>query len=151
MHGEESPAETALRDDEERLRTLCVLHHVHAAILAIGACFGRLMMGFGDYVAAVPTETVRDRRALESLAGTSRVAGTVLMATAAVGAALTFASALGLGARRLRPLSVFVAALECFAVPLGTALGAWTMSVLARPAVRRLYERAGEGVTSSPS
>jgi hypothetical protein len=56
---------------------------------------------------------------------------------------LNLLSALFIRARKHRKFSIVVAALNCIHVPLGTAMGVFTMVVLMRDSVRELY-RAGE-------
>lgn len=53
--------------------------------------------------------------------------------------ALNFYSAYSLNKRRRRILSLVVAALNCLLVPIGTALGVFTLIVLLRPTVIQEY------------
>jgi hypothetical protein len=55
-------------------------------------------------------------------------------------AALKFLAAHRIKARRSRTLCMIIAGLTCFGVPYGTALGVWTLIVLSRPSVARLFE-----------
>jgi len=55
-------------------------------------------------------------------------------------AILNVISGLCLRARKQRVFSMFVGAVNCLHVPLGTVLGIFTITVLLRPSVRELYE-----------
>lgn len=53
---------------------------------------------------------------------------------------LNFQSALFIKARKRRIFSLIVAGINCFNMPLGTLLGVFTIAVLVRDSVRKLYE-----------
>ena len=58
---------------------------------------------------------------------------------------LTIVSGCRIGQRRARTFSIVIAALNCLSVPFGTLLGVFTLIVLNRATVRRLYDPAGSG------
>jgi hypothetical protein len=60
---------------------------------------------------------------------------------------LCLLSGLGMRARRNRSLSVVVAALQCFAMPVGTVLGVFTLVVLTKRSVQEIYLEAEHGGT----
>ena len=53
---------------------------------------------------------------------------------------MNVASGLFLRARKYRTFSLVVAGINCLHVPIGTVLGVFTIIVLIRDSVRRLYE-----------
>jgi hypothetical protein len=57
-----------------------------------------------------------------------------------IGSVCNLLSGLWIRARRNRVFSLVVAGINCFQVPLGTALGIFTIIVLMRDSVRELYE-----------
>jgi hypothetical protein len=59
-------------------------------------------------------------------------------------------SAVYLRARRHRTFSMIVSALNCLHVPLGTLLGVFTLVVLVRESVVRMYVAAGAEATGQP-
>lgn len=56
--------------------------------------------------------------------------------------AFTIYSGVCLRRHRRRTLSIVVAALNCISFPIGTTLGVFTLIVLMRPSVARLYEES---------
>lgn len=53
---------------------------------------------------------------------------------------LNLLSGLCINARKCRALSMVVAGINCFHIPLGTVLGVFTLIILLRDSVRELYE-----------
>ena len=56
---------------------------------------------------------------------------------------LTIVSGRRIARRRSRTFSIVIAGLNCLSVPFGTALGVFTLIVLLRDSVRRLYASGG--------
>ena len=65
----------------------------------------------------------------------------VLAFACIAGAVLNLLAAHGLRRRRWRMFCMAVAGLDCMQLPMGTALGIFTLIVLSRDSVRRLFER----------
>jgi len=80
-----------------------------------------------------------DRETGEFLKKTLQVFVVGFMLLTAVAGALCLLSGFGLRARRRRGLSIVVAVLQCFAMPVGTVLGVFTLVVLGRTSVQELY------------
>ena len=66
----------------------------------------------------------------------------VIVALLVAKAALLAYSGVCIRKRRHRTLSVIMACLSCVNIPLGTALGVFTLVVLSRPSVKAMYEYA---------
>jgi hypothetical protein len=62
-----------------------------------------------------------------------------------IGGILNLLSALFLKDRKNRFYSLIIAGLNCLQVPFGTALGVFTILVLTRDSVRRMYEEKTPG------
>lgn len=60
---------------------------------------------------------------------------------ALIGVVLNFMSARYLGQRRNKVFSMITAGVNCIAIPLGTALGVFTLVVLSRTSVETSYRR----------
>jgi hypothetical protein len=61
-------------------------------------------------------------------------------------AVLNLLSGFFIRARKHRTFSIVVSAINCIHIPLGTALGVFTVIVLMRDSVRELYENAATGI-----
>ncbi len=136
-------------EDAEHLKLLSIFHYVMAGLIALGGC---LMMAYFAFSAYFFSEMIR---AMPPGKGTppppAGIAwffgafGAVMCLGSWIVAALNFLSARWLAARKNRIFCFVVAALNCAAFPLGTALGVFTILVLQRPGVRAEFERHGAG------
>src|ERR1041384_3816386 len=131
--------------DEEQLRLLSTLHYVVGGLAATIPLFGLVYIALG--IALLLGK-------LPSMATTGHdfgwfPVGVGLFFTLA-GGAIAGANLLAAGCllrRERRTLCLLTAAVNCLHVPLGTALGAFTISVLSRPGVRAAFE----GTRTPPS
>ena len=127
------------RTDLEQVKVLSVCHFVGVGLAALG-----LLMLYGHYMfftrmisnpdlwkgaAAPPPEMFAPMRWLYGV-GATLVAGTGI---------LNFFGARSLRAKKNRLFTIGVAIVNCFWFPLGTALGVFTIIVLARESVQALY------------
>jgi hypothetical protein len=128
-----------MNQDLEHLRLLSIFHYVVAGLVALFACipFLHLFMGFamihhwGDWGPSPPPMFV----------------GWMLIAFAAFfiscGWALAICIALSgkfLAERRHHTYCIVIAALSCLFAPFGTVLGVFTLLVLLRDSVKRLFD-----------
>ncbi len=123
--------------DAEHLRLLSVFHTILAVIGALFACFplvhvvmGLAMMGGGSAVA--PGAPVGFGLLFAGM-------GMVAVCTGWALAICTFLSGRFIARRRRRMFSFVLAAILCAFPPFGTALGVFTLIVLNRDSVQRLY------------
>jgi hypothetical protein len=131
------------RTDLEQVKVLSVFHFVGVGLAALG-----LLMLYGHYTfftrmmsnpdlwkgAAVPPppEVFAPMRWMYGF-------GAVLVAGTGV---LNFLAARWLRARKNRLFTIGVAIVNCFWFPLGTALGVFTIIVMARDSVQALYRES---------
>jgi hypothetical protein len=131
------------RTDLEQVKVLSVFHYVGVGLAALG-----LLMVYGHYTlftrmmsnpnlwkgaAAPPTpEMFAPMRWMYGF-GAAIVAGTGV---------LNFCAARWLRAKKNRLFTIGVAVVNCFWFPLGTALGVFTIIVLARESVQALYRES---------
>jgi hypothetical protein len=144
MNDPDSPPMTR-REDEEHLRLLAIFHYVVAAMGAVFACFPLIHVAIGVMMVASPDSMTGGQKGPPPPVAFGYLfivmgATFVLMGWAA--AVCTFISGRLLARRRKRLFSFVVAALLCMFVPFGTVLGVFTIVVLSRESVKRLYESA---------
>lgn len=136
------PPSLSVRKDEEQLRLLATFHYVVAGIGAFFACFPLIHVVIGVMMIVKPAAMGGTHAAPPPAALGYLFAGMgtlfVLMGWGA--AVCTFVSGRYLARRRKRMFSFVVAAFLCAFVPFGTVLGVFTIIVLSRDSVQRLYE-----------
>jgi len=130
------------RADERDLQLLSGLHFAMACLCAgaIGFLVWHYLRMHNAFLEISPNKgrsglSTSMGQFLETFKWFYVVAGVVLASLAAA----NIASGLLIRRRRLLALSLLVACLNCVAVPVGTALAAFTLVVLLRASVRRAY------------
>lgn len=138
------PGSQASREDRDHLRILSVLHYVAAGLAVLG-----LLFLFGHYTIM---KTVMDPghwdhqgaggpppEAVLAMMRWFCLIGALLLGCIAAG---NFMSARMMSKRVNRTFSMVVAGVNCIQFPIGTLLGVFTLMVLLRDSVRRIYEDA---------
>ncbi|UNK43299.1 hypothetical protein MNO14_04195 [Luteimonas sp. S4-F44] len=133
--GPTAPASSSAQIDGQ-LRTLSVLHHVLGALSLAGSLPFVVLLVFG--IAHEAADDFADPAGIGMMA----VVGSLVVFTLG-GGALCIRAGIDLARRRHHGLCVAVAALACLNIPLGTALGIYALSVLARPDVRAAFAATG--------
>jgi len=133
-------------DDEGNLNTLSICHFVYAGFLALAGFAGLAYAAIGMFVASSIASAPSARGAPggpppELLGGIFVVIGVLVMVFLWVKAAFVVYSGRCLKGRKNRTLSLVVACVCCMNLPLGTALGVFTLIVLSRASVKALYDR----------
>ncbi|MFT5681953.1 MAG: hypothetical protein ACI8RZ_002871 [Myxococcota bacterium] len=134
-------AEATLQDLEQ-LRILAIFHYVIAGLAALFACFPiiHLAIGLSILFGAGPWSSMPDNGPPIALFG---LMFTVIPAVfIALGWATAFFIARAgsrLRQHRSHTFCLVMAAVACCFFPFGTALGVFTILVLSRPGVRRLF------------
>ena len=126
--------------DDEHLRLLRLGYFISAAHTAMYIFVGLFNAGMGIFIAHLPIGTgVTSLPSMPLLFG---LLGSVIMGLAGIGAVLQLVTGMRLKERRSRTLCLITASFTILEIPYGTALGLMTLSVLARPSVRRQFERS---------
>jgi len=128
--------------DAEHLRLLAIFHFVAAGLAFVGVGFSALYFAMFQMLLSNPEvwgESQQGPPPAEIMAFFRWfiVLFVVWFLVAAVGNLL---SGLFLRARRHHTFSMVMAAINCLHIPLGTTLGVFTLVVLGRESVRKLYE-----------
>lgn len=128
--------------DNEHLRILVICHYVGAGLSLLGlgfiaAHYAMMKMFFSNPQMWEHMKGGPPPAEFFALFKWFYVVGAVFLVTYAV---LNLVSAASIKSRRRRVFSIVVAGLNCLHMPLGTALGVFTLIVLLRDSVRERYE-----------
>ena len=128
--------ESTAAKDEEHLRLLSIFHYVVAAMAALFSLFPVIHLVIGIYFIVSPPTS----------GGPPPWFGWIFVIIAlfiiTMGLTLAgciFAAGRLIAARRRHTACVILAGVECLFMPLGTVLGAFTISVLMRDSVKQLF------------
>lgn len=130
---------TMVNQDGEHLRLLSILYYVWGGLTACGACFTGLYAVVGGGVLTAFSQAPDGPPPWAGVL-VFFLLGLAFLFVAAV-AGLTIWTGRNLAQRKRYTLCMVVAILSCLSIPLGTALGVFTIVVLQRPSVKQLFER----------
>jgi uncharacterized membrane protein HdeD (DUF308 family) len=138
--------------DGEHIRVLSVCYYVYAGFNAFSSLFGLFyaFMGLmiGGVVFGLPAAPNQPRPPA-SLAALFGVFGFGIFLFFIGLAILKFMAAVRLRRRRSRVFCMIVGALTCLGIPFGTALGVFTLVVLSRKSVPRLFDTQAPDATGA--
>jgi hypothetical protein len=126
--------------DDDHIRTLVILHRVFGGITAAGSCcllgyitfvFGIIGLSFADKSPSAPPAAV---------GGALIVIWVCMVALVSALSILNFLCANWLRDRRNWMAIAVVSAINCLHMPLGTALGVFTLIVINRQTVRETFQ-----------
>jgi hypothetical protein len=131
-------------DDLQHLKLLSIFHYVVAGITALIGCFPLIHLAIGialltGHLPSKPGDPVSD--AFIGLMFTG-IAGVMIVMMWSFAVVLLFAARF-LQERQRYTFCIVVAGIECMFMPFGTVLGVFTIVVLVRPSVRRLFGEDG--------
>jgi cytochrome bd-type quinol oxidase subunit 2 len=131
------PDPAAIRSkDEADLNLLSTLHYVWTGFLG---CMSLGLVGYFIAIAAFVAKSARHARDAETVAAMMTVFAVVFTLMFIPMIILHLYAAAGMKKRTRYWLAFVMACLACTSVPLGTALGIWTIMVLQRPSVKALF------------
>ena len=137
-----------MSQDEEHLRLLAIFHYIVAGIAAVFSLFPVIHLVLGLMLALFPEKMGGGGNPPPAFLGWIFVAFAAVFITAGLTlAGFIFTAGRCLARRRRHLLCLVVAGVECVFMPFGTALGIFTILVLSRESVKRLFEPGG----SAPS
>jgi hypothetical protein len=123
--------------DDEHLKLLRLGYLISAAWNVFWALFPLMYVAMGLFIfTTVPAQDARNQPDPRHFGIFFAAVGAAISAIMAGVAVLKFLTARAIGRRRSRMLCMVTAAISCFALPYGTALGVATFLVLSRPSVR---------------
>ena len=126
-----------VNQDEEHLRLLSILYYVWGGMAAFGSCIVAL---YALIAGGVLTAVAHKPNGPPVWAGliVFVVMGLVFLFVATI-AGLSIWTGRNLAQRKRYTSCFVVACISCLSVPLGTALGIFTIIVLQRPSVKQLF------------
>jgi hypothetical protein len=136
------PQPGGTQEDEQNLNVLSICHFIYAGL------FGLVSLVFGTILVVTMLATAG---AAAHGKGGPEAAAVIGIADVILGVFVVFFlakttllaySGACIRRRRNRTLSMVMACLACLNVPLGTALGVFTLVVLSRPSVKAMYDYA---------
>lgn len=137
-----------MNDDEQHLRLLSIFHYVLGGMTALFSCFPVFHLAFGIMFLAAPHVLDGPRPEQQMPAEVATFMGVMLtvipLLIILTGWSLACCVVLAGGflARRTHyTYCLVVAGISCIFVPMGTVLGVFTIIVLSRPSVKRLFGR----------
>jgi hypothetical protein len=127
--------------DEQSLKLLSIFHYVVAGMTALVGCFPIIHLTIGIAVLSGQWSPEPNNPPAAAIMGWAftLVAGSIIVAMWSLAAVIACAGRF-LQSRRRRMFCLVVAGLECTMMPFGTVLGVFTIIVLLRPSVQRLFE-----------
>jgi hypothetical protein len=140
--------------DGEHLRLLSICYIIYGAFNAFFSLFGLLYAFMGLFITSFASQVAPqpNQPAPPEFIGLFFGAfGFGIFALMVFLAVLKFVVAKRLSQRRSRTLCLVVAALSCFGIPFGTALGVFTFVVLLRPSVVGMFDASATAARAVPS
>ena len=137
-----------MNKDEEHLNRLSIFHYVVAGIAALFGCIflSHLAIGIATLTGALKTDSGSE--------GSPAFAGVIFIVIGSVMiiAGWSLAICLLVAARRLARRTHYrfclvVAGISCVFMPFGTALGVFTIIILTRESVKKLFENSSRSVS----
>jgi hypothetical protein len=124
---------------KHHLHTLSVLHYVYGVLELIGSTAVLVLVGLGSFLSSDWLAAQGDEHLPPFVGGFLQVLGWVLFAALATHGLLNIWSGWSIGRATNRTLSMVTAALNCFSIPFGLALGIFTFITLGDREVREVY------------
>jgi hypothetical protein len=128
--------------DEQNLEALAICHFIYAGLVGLGAMLVGLWLLFATVLTTRVAASGSGGPQAAAIVGIVDIVLGVVLVLALAKAALLAYSGTCLRKRRNRTLSFVMACIACINIPLGTALGVFTLVVLSRPSVKALYDHA---------
>lgn len=126
--------------DLEQLKLLSLFHYILAGITALFSCIPVIHVALGIAMATGALKDSRGSPPPETFGWIFAGIGCAAVLAGWTLAALIFAGGRSIAKRRRHTFCLVVAGVSCIFMPLGTALGVFTLIVLMRPQVKVLFE-----------
>ena len=131
-----------MNEDLNHLRLLSVFHYVLGGLTALVSCIPFLHLGFGIAMASGLLEG--DDPVLPVMGSVIIVIACFVILLGWTFAACLIATGRFLSQQRRYMFCLVVAAIACLNIPFGTILGVFTIVVLMRESVQRMFEAADD-------
>jgi hypothetical protein len=129
-----------MNEDLEYLRLLAIFHYVVGGLAALFSCFPIIYIAVGILMVYAPGTMDTEGDAMPALFGwIFVVVGGGLMLVGWAFAVFTIITGRYLACQIHYLFCMVMAAIECIFMPFGTVLGVFTIIVLARPSVKKIF------------
>ena len=133
-----------MNNDEEQLRLLSIFHYVCAGVAAMVACFPIIHLVIGLVMVLSPNAFGPGKNQPPAFIGWIFIGiAAFIIITGWIFAALMAWAGRCLARRRNYMFCLVMAGVACLFMPLGTALGVFSIIVLQRPSVKTLFDLPG--------
>lgn len=132
-----------MNNDLQHLKILAIVHWIWGGMIALFSCFGLIYVVLGIAVVndVFPASGTSNANQMPSEFGWLFVGiGSCVTVFGWLIGALNIYCGFLLKQHRRRVFCIVIAAIDCISFPIGTTLGVFTMIVLVRDSVKRLYE-----------
>lgn len=126
--------------DLEQLKLLAIFHYILAGITALFSCFPLFHVLFGILMATGTMDSGPRHDEGRIFGVFFAVIGCSIVLSGWALAVVMLAAGRFIAARRRHTFCVVVAGVSCIFMPLGTALGVFSLIVLMRPSVKALFK-----------
>lgn len=139
-----------LKNDREQLRLLSIFHYVVGGAVMLFSCFFLIHVGIGMALMLgwIPANKGEGPLPQMFVGGLMFLAGCAALLCGWTFGLLTIYSGRCLARQKWRMFSLVIAALNCAWAPFGTVLGVFTIILLMRDSIKRLYERTAAATTA---
>jgi vacuolar-type H+-ATPase subunit I/STV1 len=136
--------------DAEHIRLLVIFHYIWAGLLALCGFFPIIYLALGlamlgGSIPSSPGTSPEELRMVGTMFSIIGALGTVIVWAMA---ALSFFAGKFLSQRRRPTFILVISCIDCLSMPLGTALGVFTILVTQRPSVKALFDGSSAGLGS---
>jgi len=128
-----------MNQDQEHLLLLTIFYYIWAGLQALGGLMGLAFIGVGTFIASSPQIAQSNNPPPPWFGAIFAGLGALVFVSIEGMAALSFFTGRFLARRQHRTFCVVISALNCISLPLGTALGVFTIIVLQRRSVKTLF------------
>lgn len=134
------PPNTSTSQDEEHLKLLSIFHYVLAGVTGLCALFPLIHLAMGLFLIFAGDDMSKSGDAPPAFVGWLFVGIAVVLIVAGLSlAALMLMTGRKIAQRKGYTFCQVMAGMECLFMPFGTILGVFTLIVLSRDSVKRLF------------
>ncbi|HAD81120.1 MAG: hypothetical protein A2509_08995 [Candidatus Edwardsbacteria bacterium RIFOXYD12_FULL_50_11] len=133
--------QTAL--DNEHLRLLAIGYKISAGVIILYSLFGLMYMFMGIFIGIIDKHRQTSQPPIEWFLA---IFGFGIFAVSAIFVVLNFMAAKRLEQRRSKTFCTVIAALNCIGIPYHTILGVFTLVILTRKSIIKLFETNGGAI-----
>jgi len=131
--------ESATNQDREHLRLLAIFHYIWAGMDAMVGFMGLAFIAMGMFLAVSPQIARSPNPPPPWFGAIFAGMGVLFLVTVETMAVLSYLTGRFLSRRQHPTFCIVISAIDCLYMPLGTALGVFTILTLQRPSVKALF------------